>query len=97
MRLLFAARFLSGVECMIHNGHSTLRVGTAAVWSIRQKQCLRFLKVLQGERLAVEIPSSKLDAHGFLASSTCRERHTSRVCTVCHSPLARPLQPRRVL
>ncbi len=64
MRLRFAARLLRRVESVIEDADVALGVGTTAtIWSVRTYDRVRFFEIAAVYRLAIEIPSSKLDAH----------------------------------
>jgi hypothetical protein len=66
MGLLFATRFLRGVEGAIEDSDAVRRIRLVAIRAVGSESRADFLDVVRGRRLAFEIPSSKLDTHDLL-------------------------------
>ena len=63
VRLRFAARFLRGMKAAVQHADVSLGIGAATVWAIRSKKWADLFEIVPVDRFAIEIPSSKLDAH----------------------------------
>src|ERR1700719_2878986 len=86
-------RFLCGVKGAIENRHFTLAIKTVAVGTVRSKICIHLLDIIRRERLVLEIPSSKLDAH---ETSLCRSGLNAIVVLTGARPTWLPGMPSRV-
>ena len=64
MRLLFAVGFLRGMKGAVEDCNVSLGVGPSIVWTTGREKGLHSFEVIPVHRLAIEVPSPKLDAHG---------------------------------
>ncbi len=64
----FAVGFLCGVESAIEDLYTALGIGFIGVGAVGSESRADFLDVVRDGWLAIEIPSSKLDAHDSLPS-----------------------------
>ena len=62
--LCFAPRFLRGVEGVVQDADVSLQIGASIIRAVGSDGGPSLFEIVPVHRLAVEIPSSKLDAHG---------------------------------
>src|SRR6267378_2764814 len=65
MWLRFETGFLGGVEGAIEDVYAALGIRFIAIGPVWSKSRADFLDVVRGRRLAIEIPSSKLNTHDW--------------------------------
>src|SRR6266481_7318604 len=85
VRLRFATGFVGGVEGVVEDADVALRIGASIIWAIGSDGGLRLFEIVSVHRLAIEIPPSKLNAHGRPSLqancfSTDREQRTFPAC-----------------
>src|SRR6266403_4245777 len=68
MWLRFETGFLGGVEGAIEDVYAALGIRFIAIGPVWSKSRADFLDVVRGRRLAIEIPSSKLNTHDWSPS-----------------------------
>lgn len=64
--LRFTTRFVRGLEATVEDPCSFAAIGLITVGPVGSKNCAHFVDVVLNWRLAVEVPSSKLDTHVYL-------------------------------